>query len=242
VAGGQRWGSNVAFSIHDYSVYGFPSAPEPYERTEAQLERQRNTYLRKRRWMDERGLCVWNGEWGPVYARREYDGEGWQDINQRRYNVLDDQLKMYGEDKLSWSIWLYKDIGFQGMVHVSGDTPYLKLLKPFLLKKHHLAVDAWGADDTRVKHAFDPIISLIENSVSDPSHLKLYPPIWRHDGRATRVARTMLVAEFLVMEWAEHFRGMEKEQLDELMKSFLFENCLQRDGLNEALRRHAPPA
>jgi len=49
--------------------------------------------------------------------------------------VLKDQLEIYKERKISWSIWLYKDIGFQGMVYVSPDTPYIKRLKPFLQKK-----------------------------------------------------------------------------------------------------------
>ncbi|TFL00855.1 glycoside hydrolase family 5 protein [Pterulicium gracile] len=241
VRGGERWGENVAYSIHDYSVYGFASAPEPYARTPEQMERQKNTYLRKRKWMDERGLCVWNGEWGPVYARKAFDGDGFEETNERRYNVLDDQLAMYGKDGLSWSIWLYKDIGFQGMVHVSPTTPYLARLQDFLARKHRLGIDAWGTSPTpEVAAAFDPIMNLIKTNVSNPEHLKLYPQIWRYDGRVTRVARTMLVAEFMVKEWADHFKGMSEEELDEMAKSFLFENCLLREGLNEKLRSHAP--
>ena len=37
------------------------------------------------------------------------------------------------------------------MVHVSPDTPYMKLFEKFLAKKYHMAVDAWGTDDTHVK-------------------------------------------------------------------------------------------
>jgi hypothetical protein len=55
----------------------------------------RASYERKRKWMDERGLCVWNGEWGPVYGRKEYDGEETEEINKRRYMVLKDQLEIY---------------------------------------------------------------------------------------------------------------------------------------------------
>ncbi|KIK87380.1 glycoside hydrolase family 5 protein [Paxillus rubicundulus Ve08.2h10] len=42
--------------------------------------------------MDQRGLCVWNGEWDPIYARREYGREETDDTDGRRYNVLKDQL------------------------------------------------------------------------------------------------------------------------------------------------------
>ncbi|KAL0948072.1 hypothetical protein HGRIS_010696 [Hohenbuehelia grisea] len=237
---GTRW-PNAAFAIHDYSIYGFPSSPEPYAGTEAQLEQMRKTYKRKREWMDQRGLCVWNGEWGPVYARPQYDGDATDDINGRRYNVLKDQLEIYEKDNLSWSIWLYKDIGFQGMVHVSPDTPYMQLFKNFLAKKHRLAADSWGADDAPVKHVFAPIATLIHEAVPEAGATRmLYPPIWSLEERVARFSRAILLSEFLVAEWAAHFRGMDEQKLDELARSFSFENCQKRAGLNRVLMSYAP--
>ena len=67
-------------------------------------------------------------------------------------------------------------------------------------------------------------------------------PNWSVEERVNRLARATLVAEYLVKEWAEHMRGMEKPQLEELARSFHFSNCLQRDGLNEVLRAHAHAA
>lgn len=94
----ERWGGengNVAFAIHDYSTYGFPKNKEIYVGSEEQKSKMYNTYKGKRAWLDERGFCVWNGEWGPVYAREEYDGEETTEINKRRYHVLKDQLDVY---------------------------------------------------------------------------------------------------------------------------------------------------
>ncbi|KAF5381837.1 hypothetical protein D9757_008352 [Collybiopsis confluens] len=235
----KRWGTNIAFSIHDYSVFGFPSSPEPYTGSAEQKEKMYSTYARKRQWMDERGLCVWNGEWGPVYGRREYDGDDTDDINQRRYAVLKDQLEMYRKDSLSWSIWLYKDIGFQGMVCVSQNTPYMTRFRSFLLKKHRMAVDAWGADDKQVKHIYDPIISLIKDEIPSPEHRRLYPPIWSLENRVTRISRTILVAEFLVAEWAEMFVGLNDGEIEALARSFRFEGCKKREELNEILKANA---
>ena len=65
--------------------------------------------------MVERGLAVWNGEFGPVYARKEVEGDATDAINEVRYRVLKDQLAIYEETRTGWSIWLYKDIGFQGL-------------------------------------------------------------------------------------------------------------------------------
>jgi hypothetical protein len=49
-----------------------------------------------------------------VYARSQYDGEKSNEINESRYLLLRDQLAVYDREQISWSIWLYKDIGFQG--------------------------------------------------------------------------------------------------------------------------------
>ncbi len=76
-----------------------------------------------------------DGEFGPVYQSEDDGLPNWQEINESRFTVLKDQLEVYKKANASWSIWLYKDIGFQGMTYVSKDTPYMKLLKPFLEKK-----------------------------------------------------------------------------------------------------------
>ena len=54
-----------------------------------------------------------------------------------------------------------------------------------------------------------------------------------------RLSRNILVAEYLVKPWAEHFRGKSESELDEIAKSFLFENCLKREGLNKVLQDNA---
>lgn len=143
------------------------------------------------------------------------------------------------QDRLSWSIWLYKDIGFQGMVFVSRETPYMTLFKDFLAKKHRLAIDAWGADESKIRHVYQPLIDLIQQEVR-PEHQALYPaPVWKLSDRVGRLARNILVSEFLVKEWAEHFRGKSNAEIDEIAKSFSFANCHKRDGLNKVLTDNA---
>jgi len=233
--------SNSAWAIHDYTSMGFPGNSEPYTGTEQQIARMKRSYERKREWMDERGLCVWNGEWGPVYARKQYEGSETDEINKHRYKVLKDQLSMYNNDRLSWSIWLYKDIGFQGMVFVSLKTPYMTLLKDHLAKKHKLAADAWGADDTFVKPYYEKLTDLITTEVApNEEDQHLYPwPVWNLQSRIGRLSRNILVSEFLVKQWAEHFKGKSFEELDAIAQSFKFENCLTRDGLNKVLQDNA---
>lgn len=43
---------------------------------------------------------MWNGEWGPVYARKQYEGEATEKINEERYQVLKDQLDIYNKVRI----------------------------------------------------------------------------------------------------------------------------------------------
>ncbi|KAF3942349.1 Endoglucanase [Dactylella cylindrospora] len=232
-----KW-SNVVYSVHDYSRFGFPASKEVYTGSEEQRKKVRQNYDKKVEWMKKNNLPIWNGEWGPVYARPWFDGDKSEEINESRLKLLDDQLTVYDEEKIPWSIWTYKDVGFQGMVYVSQDTPYMKLLQPILAKKQRLAVDSWGTDETHIQHIVDPIRQLLADNI-DEKYRKLYPhPVIPYDSRVSKIAINILVAEFLIQEWADYFEGKSFEELDELAASFKFENCLQRESLNKALVAH----
>ncbi|KAG6841639.1 Endo-1,4-beta-xylanase 5 [Blastosporella zonata] len=234
----KQW-ENTAYSIHDYSSFGFPASSEVYTSSDEQRRRLKRSYEKKREWMDERKLCVWNGEWGPVYARKQYEGEATESINESRYKVLKDQLAIYNEDRLSWSIWTYKDIGFQGMVYVSTETAYMTLFKDFLAKKHRLAIDAWGADDVAVKQVYQPLIDHVLQEIPE-KYQNIYPhPVWKLDSRITRLSRNILISEFMIKEWADHFKGKSLEEIDEIAASFKFDACLKRDGLNKIMSENA---
>lgn len=115
----------------------------------------------------------------------------------------------------------------------------MTLFKSFLAKKHRLAVDAWGADDTAVRHVYTPLLDLIKQEVPEANQ-NLYPgPVWKLSDRVSRLARNTLVAEFLVKEWAEHFVGKSEKEIDEIAASFKFEGCLHRDSLNKILTENA---
>ncbi|KAG8893517.1 hypothetical protein FRC00_010416 [Tulasnella sp. 408] len=227
---------NSVYAIHDYSNYGFPSSPEPYKGTPEQKAKMLRSYERKTAYQEKIGGHIWNGEWGPVYASPD-DGANWESINEDRYRVLKDQLAIYEERKISWSIWLYKDIGFQGMVYVSPDTAYIKRLKPFLEKKKRLAADEWGCDVSTVDHIFKPVDNWLLEEV--PGIKKRYPPMWNVTTHVGRVLRNILLSEELYPEYAAYFQDLSFEDLEEMAASFKFENCVQRQGLNDAIKPSA---
>lgn len=125
------------------------------------------------------------------------------------------------------------------MVYVSPETPYRTLFKDFLARKHRLAVDAWGADDAHVKQVYKPLVDHIVEEIPE-KYRNLYPwPVWKLPDRIARLSRNILIAEFLVQEWAGHFKDRTKEEIKELAWSFSFENCLHRDFLNKILGENA---
>jgi len=223
------------YSIHDYSNYGFPQN-EAYEGTPEQKAKLESSFKRKISYHEKIGGHIWNGEFGPVYAS-PHDGPEWEKINERRYHVLKDQLELYDLHDISWSIWLYKDIGFQGMVYASPKTSYITRLAPFLAKKKRLAADSWGADTSSVQPVFDPIQEWVSKEAPHIAHR--YPPTWRVNKHVGRLLRNILLSEELTPEYASYFEGLSLQELDDLAASFKFENCEQREGLNKVLRDHS---
>ncbi|GFZ50461.1 hypothetical protein JCM24511_08218 [Saitozyma sp. JCM 24511] len=174
---------------------------------------------------------------GPVYQNADDGLSNWKEINDSRYSALEHQLSIYRRDKASWAIWLYKDIGFQGMVYVDKQTPYMRLLEPFLKKKKLLAADCWGVDIAPVKHIFQPMLDWLLAAV--PGITERYPKVKKPDVMLGRMVRNMLMSEELCHEYAEFFRGKSFDELDALAKSFSLGSCNQRSRLNEILNADA---
>jgi hypothetical protein len=117
---------NAAYSIHDYATMGFPLG-ERFKGTPEQISSLERTFLRKASFMQKYKVVAWNGEFGPVYSDPCMDANA-AEINQERYNLLGAQLKIYDKYQIPWSIWLYKDIGVQGMVYTDPDSLWNKTI------------------------------------------------------------------------------------------------------------------
>ncbi|RAL59600.1 hypothetical protein DID88_006459 [Monilinia fructigena] len=124
---------NCAYALHDYSSMGFPTGTL-FTSTPSQIEKLESSFLRKCTFMKTHNVPSWNGEFGPVYADPTIDQNA-EETNTQRYNLLGAQLKIYDKHQIPWSIWLYKDLGLQGMVTTSRSSPYHTLIAPFLEKE-----------------------------------------------------------------------------------------------------------
>lgn len=238
---------NTVYAIHDYSNFGFPVHDHDlYKGTQQQKERLKLQYERKVEYMKEHNVPVWNGEFGPVYASDFRGDQEPEIINSARYNVLKDQLEVYksgdpsgDKSPISWSIWLYKDIGFQGMTYVSPSSKWHNLFAGWLAKKKRLGLDRWGNDiDPENAKLYTALESHFLENVPSEFQKALYPHNWSVKDYLARVTNEMLFSQYAQHEYANYFKGLSFEQLDELAASFKFENLVKRESLNEILKRY----
>jgi hypothetical protein len=120
-----------------------------------------------------------------------------------RYPLLRDQLGIYRDYQASWALWTYKDIGRQGVVYAAADSPYLTLIKDFLVKKERLGADSWGGTDEYIRDVVEPLDPLLATEFPQFSP---YP--WGAKKVAARMLRHILISEALLPEFAERFRGI----------------------------------
>ena len=170
-------------------------------------------------------------------ANPRWDEEA-EAINEDRYSLLGYQLQIYDKHEIPWSIWLYKDIGVQGMVYTSPSSPWNKLLEPWLEKKKHLRLDAWGTyPSPEVDEVLQPLIKWIDRV--SPTAKETYPTTWNTTRHVERAILQTFLAESFSKEFAELFRDKDEAALEELAKSFSFEQCVQREGLNRIMSEHS---
>ncbi|KAK7423540.1 hypothetical protein QQX98_000998 [Neonectria punicea] len=230
---------NTVYACHDYSMMGFP-VPEQFEGTQEQKDKLRSSFERKVQFMREKKVPIWNGEFGPVYQNEQKEGAEAVKTNAKRFALLEEQLAIYRETGVSWSIWLYKDIGYQGMVYVDPESPYMRLIRGFVEKKQRLGLDFWGVvNKDGVKHLYDPFLQGLKEMVMEKYQNTKYPKIWTFERQFERVVRECLLSEYVGWDMAELFRDKTEAELEELAASFALGNCKMRDGLNDILKLDA---
>lgn len=232
---------NCVYAIHDYSTMGFPTG-QPYTGSAAQQSQLRQQYSRKCEFHHRHGVPIWNGEFGPVYADAHpshgHERSASSAVNAQRHALLGAQLALYAAEQISWSIWLYKDIGLQGMLSTSASSPWNQLIAPFLAKKRRLNLDWWGKyHSAEMERIMTPLREMVDRESETAG--RQYPLTWKTERHVDRNLLHTFLSESLQGEFAELFRGKTFEELEALAGSFRFENCVQREGLNGIMAAHA---
>jgi hypothetical protein len=222
----QPW-DNTVYVCHDYAAPGLGGGGDYPGVTDGKFVDDttlKSKYYERTEYSHRTETPVWVGEFGPIYTGDEH-------VDAMRRQILHDQLDIYRADDASWSIWMYKDLGRQGVVMLRPDSAYLTRFGPFVAKKNRLGADNWGSDgngEIEVTRPFQDMIAR-EFPTFEP-----YP--WGRFDWVRTLILNITVAQPLAYEYAELFRGLQDDELIALADSFAFGNCDVRTTLVEQLR------
>jgi endoglucanase len=222
------WETNTVYTLHDYVAAGLGrGGPYPGLTDGVWFDKEvaRKKFLQRAEYAIKTKTPIMVGEFAPIYVNDER-------VDVQRRQILADQLETYVEYNVSWSSWMYKDLGRQGVVYVKPDSPYRKRFDDFVAKKNRLGADQWGSTGEGVKEVTQPVQDLI---ATEFPNFNPYP--WGRFDWVRTLLLNITIAQPLAEEYAELFRGLDDEELDALADSFRFENCAIREPLLEQLKK-----
>ena len=217
--------ANAIYACHDYARAGMAFG-DGYH---GEVETLEEAFLERTRYQRETGTPIWVGEFGPVYTRVP-------ELDEQRYRLLNDQLELYARYEAGWSLWTYKDVGLQGLVHAGADTPYMRRFGAFIDRKARLGVDSWGSNDRELGELIEPLHAFIAAEFADWSP---YP--WNPRSSTDDLVRHILFAQAMLPAYAALFEGCDDEELQELAGSFSLARCERREALIRLVAAHGEP-
>jgi len=214
---------NTVYSSHNYvepmdGLYPGTYNGEPFDR-----RRLEQDYRSRAAFMLRHGVPNWVGEFGCIYedpARTESN-----------LRVMDDMIDIIEAHGHHWSLWTYKDIGRMGTLLVDPESAWMRRIQPVRAVKSGLRCDSWIE---RLPGPLDPLIRQIAEQAAE-----VIPFISEADilSKLHFGIQDGILAQELLPAFAEQFRGMGETEIDDLMRSFAFENCIPRQGLIALLER-----
>ncbi|KAM0338061.1 hypothetical protein ACHAPU_011453 [Fusarium lateritium] len=106
--GFDRVWENSVYDIHACCGFGLPNRIGRFQGIEEQNSFIRRMYDRKVEFMKKHNVPIWNGEFGTIYERKEYNLD-WEVQNEERYNMLDRQMAIYTSESIAMSPWNLPD-------------------------------------------------------------------------------------------------------------------------------------
>jgi len=226
---------NLVYSSHNYTQPGFGPGPYPGHYGSEGTE----TYWDKNRHFRE----FYNHE-GPTFCRKhnvpllvgefgsQYHGDPEQIPDRLRY--MDDQISVYNENNVNWTTWTYKDAGVMGWVTLDPESEYMQIVKPVQRMKRTLGAENFVAMYTACpgREKSRELADLILQVSGEP-----FNPVSNAQG-LNYAALTGYAAAILQPAYAKRFQGISEDDIDRIMSSFHFKNCVINKDYIAILKKH----
>jgi endoglucanase len=224
--------NNLLYSSHNYNSAGFGPGPYPgmIGGSLWNLEKQEQVFLAHQgtQFTRQHNVPLWVGEFGSPY-----NGSG--DEVPCRMQALDDQISVFESYGAHWTTWTYKDIGVMGWVMLDPASPYMELMKDHLESKRLLNTDFWMGwlpntpAKTLVHNLAHEIVETLNDPDLDNAAVESY---------LTQATMAGFIGGLLQYPYARLFKGMTERELDEVLASFAFKNCIPHPALHAVMVKH----
>lgn len=208
---------NVIYSSHLYVDPGLDDVEYSLS-TRTMIEKM---YHQRRVFCLEHNVPHYLSEFGPMYSDPAYEDA--------KLRVIADFLDVVESYEDHWTIWNYKDIGKMGIVTVDADSLWMQQIRSIHQTKTDLRCDAWvDRSSLGIDAHLQGLLSYIN------SQMESLPGDWSSPKEELEFTiGDRFLSRLLLPAFAEQFRDMSESEIDEMMASFAFENCYQRQGLAE---------
>ena len=227
---------NLAYSSHNYNYVTLRARSYPGvccgryvdKTTMEQLFKQRN------HWMLERDLPSWCGEFSTFFDSSILK-PSIPDI--ARLASLKDQLQIFNQYRQHWTLWTYKDIGYEGLVSSNPKCSYLKRIAPLQKIKRELSLEPFL--DRKLGGIFEDVHSLIQKTAKSVSmHYKDYSI--NYDDMLKSMGEQSICCKItneLAPLYANAFSDMSCDEIAIMIKeAFSLEHMVKRGQLEDVLR------
>jgi aryl-phospho-beta-D-glucosidase BglC (GH1 family) len=232
---------NLLYSSHNYTMAGFGPGPYPGEYQPLHSgEADPNAGY----WDRERQARIFGDSSGARYAQKyhvpllagEFGSQYNTGADDLPYRILamDDQLDVFNRWGAHWTTWTFKDMGVMGWVSIDPTSEYAELTAPVQKKKTELGAEnfvGWRSNpigkqmNRRLAETITEIVG--DESVSLGSSVSCLQVF----------TLTGFAAACLQPVYCRRFAGMTKTDIDRVMESFAFKNCVIRQPYRAVLEK-----
>ncbi|MEE8121882.1 MAG: glycoside hydrolase family 5 protein, partial [Anaerolineales bacterium] len=213
--------SNTVYSSHLYVPPGLIDVEYPGTVGGVTYDRDwlEKAYLERRAYTHEHNVPHWMGEFGPIYNDPAFEAA--------KLRVMADYLDIIEEYGDHWTIWNYKDIGKMGIVYVDPESEWMRRTQPVRGLKTTLCCDSWvERQSPGIASRLQGLTAYIRSVVAD------HPGNWDNlEENLGFAIGGRLLSQMLLPAFAEQFSEMNEDEIERMMQSFAFENCVRREGL-----------